>query len=67
MGDPPRPAPLGGTILIRALITALVVSGIMSAIRAIDLMKSGQPVELRTRVGSIGGGQGGSIILEREA
>jgi hypothetical protein len=54
------PAVLGSTILVRtALVLALAAAGIVAALRALALVRVGNPIELRARSGGFGGGQGG--------
>lgn len=54
------PALFGSMILVRTvLILVLATIGIGIGISAMTIVQRGQPVELRTRQGGLGGGQGG--------
>jgi hypothetical protein len=54
------PVVMGSTILVRAaLVLALAAAGIVAVLRALTLVRLGQPIELRARSGGLAGGQGG--------
>jgi hypothetical protein len=54
------PVVMGSTILLRAaLVLALAAAGIVSVLRALALVRGGQPIELRARSGGLGSSQGG--------
>jgi len=54
------PVLMGSTILVRAaLVLALAAAGIVAVLRALPLVRLGEPIELRARSAGLGGGQGG--------